>query len=222
MERNARPRRSQGAMVQQTAANVGGKDRSQRTQPISAELAGRAELATGSQPKAGRSNTRQRNDRSSGKPCGHSRSRSRDHAGQHQRMDSVGASPSGTTGSSSSNSATLGTSQGSASSTSVEPSYRHHQHHRALQAPPPPEPQARAQVWVRQPSTTANAHAKVPTPSSRLSIAPNLPPSSQGALIEHAQPSTTGRPQVLHLGGRRRRQQRHQPDHPHSRHRRNR
>jgi hypothetical protein len=34
-------------MVQQTAANVGGKHISQRTQPISAELAGRAELATG-------------------------------------------------------------------------------------------------------------------------------------------------------------------------------
>jgi hypothetical protein len=34
-------------MVQQTAANVGGKHIPQRTQPISAELAGRAELATG-------------------------------------------------------------------------------------------------------------------------------------------------------------------------------
>ena len=128
MERNARLRRSRGAMVQQTAANVGGNLSSQRTQLISAELVGRAELPTGSPPNLGRSNTRQQNDRSSGKPCAHSPLLSRDHAGQHQRMDSRGASPSGTTGSSSSSSATSGTSQGSAgldsrlaSSTSAEP-----------------------------------------------------------------------------------------------------
>ena len=61
----------------QTAANGSGDLSSQRTQPISAELVGRAELPTGSPPNLGRSNTRQQNDRSSEKPCANSRFLSR-------------------------------------------------------------------------------------------------------------------------------------------------
>jgi hypothetical protein len=69
-------------------------------------------LATGSPAKAGRSNRRQQNDRSSGNPRDPARSKLQDHAGQHQRTVSAGALPPGTTVMSSSNSASPGTSQG--------------------------------------------------------------------------------------------------------------